>query len=179
VRLRDARPAEGPALRDLTLASYEQYATTLGPLWPMYRDNITATLGPVTGAAQIVAERDGAIVGTVLLYPSGAAVPGGGEPAGLPEIRLLAVPPAERGRGIGEALVQECASRARAAGAAALTLHTTDMMQAAVRLYERLGFMRDPALDFSPAPGVTVKGYRLPLRDGDGTRGGAKGRGKR
>ena len=44
------------------------------------------------------------------------------------------------------------------------------MMRAAVRLYERLGFARDPALDFSPAPGVTVKGYRLPLRDGDGSR---------
>ena len=168
MRLRDARPAEGGAIRDLTLASYAEYAATLGPLWPMYRDSITATLGSVIGAAQIVAERDGAIVGAVLLYPSGAAMPGRGDAAPWPEIRLLAVPPAERGRGIGEALVRECARRARAAGDAVLTLHTTDMMRAAVRLYERLGFARDPALDFSPAPGVTVKGFRLPLlREGD------------
>ena len=178
MRLRDARPAEGPAIRDLTLASYEQYAATLGPLWPMYRDNITSTLGPVTGATQIVAERDGAIVGAVLLYPSGAAIPGGGEAAGVPEFRLLAVPPAERGRGVGEALVRECARRARAAGATELALHTTDMMRAAVRLYERLGFARAPALDFSPAPGVTVKGYRLPLRDEEGKGGGETGRDK-
>jgi ribosomal protein S18 acetylase RimI-like enzyme len=136
----------------------------------MYRDNITVTLGPVTGAAQIVAERDGAIVGAVLLYPKGAAIPGRGAAALWPEIRLLAVPPAERGRGIGEALVLECVRRARAAGAEALTLHTTDMMRAAVRLYERLGFARDSALDFCPAPGVTVKGFRLPLlREGDGS----------
>jgi hypothetical protein len=36
-------------------------------------------------------------------------------------------------------------------------------MQAALRLYERLGFVRAPELDFRPAPGVTVKGYRVDL----------------
>jgi hypothetical protein len=49
-------------------------------------------------------------------------------------------------------------------GAAALTLHTTDMMEAAVRLYKRMGFTRDPGLDWSPAPTLTVKGFRLSLR---------------
>jgi len=173
VRVRDARPAESGAIRDLTLASYAEYAAALGPLWPMYRANITATLDPVRDAAQIVAERDSALVGAVLLYPSGAALPGRGEAARWPEIRLLAVPLAERGRGVGEALVRECARRSQAAGAEALTLHTTDMMRAAMRLYERLGFARDPALDFDPAPGVTAKGFRLPLREEEGRRDGA------
>jgi len=36
-------------------------------------------------------------------------------------------------------------------------------MQAAMRLYERLGFRRAPELDIQPAPGVTIKAYRLGL----------------
>jgi hypothetical protein len=39
------------------------------------------------------------------------------------------------------------------------------MMQAALRMYERMGFVRAPELDFHPAPGVTVQGYRLDLKE--------------
>ena len=48
-------------------------------------------------------------------------------------------------------------------GAAALTLHTTDMMRVAMRMYEGLGFERAPELDLRPFPDVLVKGYRLGL----------------
>lgn len=166
LRLRDATAREAEAIRALTLSAYAQYAEPLGALWTLYRDNIVQTLASVAPAEQIVAEREGAIVGAVLLYPRGASMPTRDEPAAVmpwPEVRLLAVPPAERGRGIAEALMRECIRRARAARAEALTLHTTDMMRAAVRLYERLGFVRDPALDFSPAPAISVKGFRLEL----------------
>lgn len=37
------------------------------------------------------------------------------------------------------------------------------MMRVAQAMYERLGFQRAPETDFEPAPGVTIKGYRLPL----------------
>jgi hypothetical protein len=39
------------------------------------------------------------------------------------------------------------------------------MMQTAMRLYERMGFVRAPELDFQPAPATTVKGYRLDLTE--------------
>ena len=81
----------------------------------------------------------------------------------FPEVRLLAVAPSARGQGIGARLMDECVRRARESRATALTLHTTDVMRAAMRLYERLGFRRVPELDFEPAPGVTVKGFRLDL----------------
>lgn len=45
----------------------------------------------------------------------------------------------------------------------ALGLHTMDFMKAAVRMYEGMGFVRVPEVDFTPAPGVAVKGYRLDL----------------
>jgi GNAT superfamily N-acetyltransferase len=80
-----------------------------------------------------------------------------------PEVRLLAVAPEARGQGIGTALMKECIRRARRLGAACLNLHTTDMMQVAMRMYERMGFVRAPELDFHPDPSITVKAYRLEL----------------
>jgi hypothetical protein len=37
------------------------------------------------------------------------------------------------------------------------------MMDVAMRMYERVGFVREPATDFSQAEGVVIKGYRLDL----------------
>ena len=165
--IRDARPGDRSAILAVTLAAYEQYAAALPPpLWALYRQNIEATLADVRPAAQIVAEEAGALVGAVLLYPAGAAManPGGTSVTfACPEVRLLAVSPAARGKGVAGRLMDECIQRARAAGAPALTLHTADMMAVAMRLYERMGFVRATDLDFSPAPGYTAKGYRLPL----------------
>lgn len=133
--------------------------------WDGYRENIVATLADVAPAEQLVVEQDSAIVATVLLYPPRRIRSPQGEPIEMPwpEVRLLAVAPGARGRGLGSALVQECVRRARQQGTRVLSLHTTDLMQAAMRMYERMGFVRAPELDFHPAPGVTVKGYRLDL----------------
>jgi GNAT superfamily N-acetyltransferase len=165
--IRDARPSDRDAILAVTLAAYEQYAAALPPpLWALYRQNIEATLADVRPAAQIVAEDAGALVGAVLLYPAAGAMPHpGGTSVTLacPEVRLLAVPPASRGKGLARRLMDECIQRARAAGAPALTLHTADIMAVAMRLYERMGFLRAPDLDFSPAPGIPAKGYRLPF----------------
>jgi len=139
----------------------EQNPESRGGGEPSRRIGESAT---VDGVEQIVAERDGVLVGAVLLYPAGGViVTSGGTPLRWPEVRLLAVSPDARGAGVGQALMDECVRRARRAGANALTLHTTDMMDVAMRLYERMGFARAPELDFRPAPQVTVKGYRLEL----------------
>jgi GNAT superfamily N-acetyltransferase len=166
LRIRDARSDDRGAIEAVTLAAYEQYAALMPAHWEGYRQNILATLAAAQSEAQIVAEEEGRVVGTVLLYPAGSVMarPGGGSiTLTLPEVRLLAVAPPARGRGVGAALMDECVRRARQSGAAALTLHTADIMQAAMRLYERLGFRRAPELDIQPAPGVTIKGYRLGL----------------
>jgi len=165
--IRDARPSDRDAILAVTLAAYEQYAAALTPpRWTLYRQNIQATLADVRPAAQIVAEEGDALVGTVLLYPGGAVMANRrGKPATLewPEIRLLAVAPAARGKGVARRLMDECIQRARSMGAPALTLHTADIMAAAMRLYERMGFARAPELDIRPWPGVLAKGYKLPL----------------
>jgi hypothetical protein len=64
-----------------------------------------------------------------------------------------------------------CAERARAAGAAALYLHTAPFMTGAVALYDGLGYRRDPATDLDvgahfgagSADAVVVPAYRLDL----------------
>ena len=169
VRVRDAGPSEGGAIEAVTVSAYQQYAAVVPALWERYRENIVATLAAAPPGSRIVAEADGRIVGAVLLYPAGTVLdaPGAGSTALTePMVRLLAVAPSARGAGIGALLMDECARRAKAAGAPALALHTTDMMQAAMRLYGRLGFERAPALDFEPAPGVVAKGFRLDLGAG-------------
>jgi GNAT superfamily N-acetyltransferase len=164
--VRGAGPGDRDAIQAVTVAAYQEYTATIGAHWTGYRQNIIATLAAAAPGTQIVALEDDRVVGAVLLYPAGASIekPGGTTVTlTWPEVRLLAVAPSARGRGVGAALMNECIQRARSAGSMVLTLHTTDLMQAAMRLYERLGFERAQELDLEPAPGIIAKGYRLDL----------------
>jgi len=165
MKIRDARRADRDAVRKVTLSAFQQYAAIMPPpRWEAYRENILSTLADVAPAQQIVAEKEGRIVGSVLLYPPGTAFSTPDEgPLTCPEVRLLAVATEARGQGIGTALMKECIRRSRRLEASCLNLHTTDMMQVAMRMYERMGFVRAPELDFHPDPEVTVKAYRLAL----------------
>ena len=165
MKIRDARRADRDAARQVTLSAFQQYAAVMPPpRWEGYRENILATLADVGPAQLIVAEKEGTIVGSVLLYPPGTAFSTPVEgPLTCPEVRLLAVATEARGQGVGTALMKECIRRARRLGASCLNLHTTDIMQVAMRMYERMGFVRAPDLDFHPDPSVTVKAYRLAL----------------
>lgn len=99
-------------------------------------------------------------------------VPAGGPMAevsrdGEAEIRMLAVAKDARGRGVGTALVRACVDRARAtAGCGAVVLSTQRTMRSAHRIYERLGFTRDPARDWNPVPhldDIMLLSYELTL----------------
>jgi ribosomal protein S18 acetylase RimI-like enzyme len=80
---------------------------------------------------------------------------------------MLGVAVGTRGRGVGEALVRACIERARAAGAKRVWLHTEPFMEAAHRLYARLGFVRAPAQDWrfeeEGEPDVILLAYVLEL----------------
>jgi GNAT superfamily N-acetyltransferase len=162
--IRDARADERDAIRALTLQAYEQYASIMEPdAWAGLAGAIDAGL-EAGGADRIVAERGGRLLGSVALFPPAAdAYSGETGPASWPELRLLAVAPEARGSGVGQALVEECARRARRMGALELGLHSSRSMAAAIRMYRRMGFVRAPDYDFQPPGAELVEGYRLPL----------------
>ena len=95
-------------------------------------------------ASLLVVRAEGRPIGTVTLFAE-AAAEGWGGPTGASGLRAMAVDPTRRREGIGTALVAECVRRSRSAGARALTLHTADWLRDAIQLYERCGFVRDPA----------------------------------
>ena len=132
-----------------------------GAAWPAD----AAPAGSAFSAERFVAEVEGEVVGTVLLFPPAAdAYAGAIDRARWPEVRLLAVAPRWRGSGAAQALMDACVRRAREMGATALGLHTSRSLAAAVRLYRRMGFVRAPEHDFQPAGAEVVEGYRLDLR---------------
>ncbi len=82
------------------------------------------------------------------------------------EMRCLAVDPAARGQGVGEALTRLVVDRAGSEGLPALVLCSSTRMLAAHRLYSRLGFQRLPDRDWSPTDTVDLIAYTLPLDHG-------------
>lgn len=83
------------------------------------------------GGDIVFADLDGEIVGTCSLVKEGESF----------ELVKLAVTEQAKGRGIGEALTVEILRRAEKKGARSVTLTTNSRLGAAVRLYERLGFV--------------------------------------
>lgn len=105
----------------------------------------------------------GVVLGSVTWCPPGSAWRELASAEDQGEFRMLSVAPAGRGRGIGQALVADCLRRAKAAGMREVLVSSRPMMTAAHRRYGRNGFVRDDALDHSPAPGVALWGFRLVL----------------
>ncbi|MBP1964681.1 GNAT family N-acetyltransferase [Paenibacillus aceris] len=165
IQIREANEGDRDAIRKLLTEAYGQYQDVLPPEgWEQYKENIVASVDGGEPTARIIALSGGEVMGSSLLFLSSEAA------YGLPElgiqspiIRLLAVSPKARGRGIATALIKESARRAIELGAATLHLHTSDMMESAIKLYERLGFERAYDKDIQKGE-ILVKSYRLQLQ---------------
>jgi ribosomal protein S18 acetylase RimI-like enzyme len=123
-----------------------------------------ADVGERASRTQILVAVDdgGAVVGSLTLELERRVNPDD-DPldARVAHIRMLGVAPTAQGRGIGTALMVEAERRARAAGKAEVTLHTTRWMRGAQALYDRLGYERLP--DEVLPDGFVLLGYRKEL----------------
>ena len=137
----------------------EAYATEWGlDGWSEYR----VEMGKVVqsgDAVVLVAVLASAVVGTVTLVPASPLRAIIDDSAG--ELRLLAVAPANRRRGVGPKLIAAARTAANRVGLRSLVLQCDEDLFAAHRLYQRLGFDRDDAHDVEVSGGYRALGYRL------------------
>jgi len=161
VRVRAARVEDHEAIARVSVAAYEADGQLKGEI------PYAATLADVAsrvgaGEIYVAVDADEVVLGAVTFVLPGspfAELSGPGEA----EFRMLAVDPVAQGRGVGEALARACVRRAGELGCAAVVICTRDFAAPAQRLYARMGFVRDPGLDWSPMPGVQLLGLRLAL----------------
>jgi ribosomal protein S18 acetylase RimI-like enzyme len=170
VEIRDARADEFQAIGQLLISVYAKlegfpseieqpdYYRMLLNVGELLQKPETALIVAVDSKEQL----QGAVVyfGDMQYYGSGGTATLEKNAAGF---RLLAVEPAARGKGIGQALTQECIRRAREKKKDQLILHTTRAMQVAWKMYEWIGFKRSEELDFLQGE-LPVFGFRLMLK---------------
>jgi ribosomal protein S18 acetylase RimI-like enzyme len=159
MRLRRATPADHPAVARITLAAYGPFLEREGTTSD-YAHELADAAGRDREAELWVAEDDGRVLGSVAICPEGSSLRELARP-GEGEFRMLSVDPEAQGRGIGKALVDLAVSHFRSQDASGVVLCSMSDMTGAHRIYERVGFARDPDLDWSPGPGVDLLAYRL------------------
>jgi ribosomal protein S18 acetylase RimI-like enzyme len=145
--VREADEADLDSVVSVLYAANSQFASVLPKaFYRAYMGNVLDVRSRLRDSRLLVAEHEGRVAGTITLYPD-ASREGWGWPARWAGIRAVAVIPSARGHGIGRRLTQECIRLARADGAQAVCLHTAAFMEAAVGMYEGLGFRRRPEYD--------------------------------
>jgi GNAT superfamily N-acetyltransferase len=157
--IREAREDEYEPAGELCVVTYAAF----GEIDVSYLDEMR----DVAGRAEVVpvlvaAEPDGTLLGTVTYVP-GPGPFAESEREGEAGFRMLAVAPWAQGRGVGRRLVEACIERARADARHAIAILTTPSMTVAHRLYESMGFKRDPSRDWEYQPGKVLWGFRLEL----------------
>jgi ribosomal protein S18 acetylase RimI-like enzyme len=162
--VREARPEEFADAGEVTAAAYAEFVRPEDADWKAYVEELRDVETRANRAIVLVAveEPRNRIVGTLTLELS-ARIDEDSPP--LPEdaahIRMLGVLPDARRLGVARALMDDAERRARAAGKARLTLHTTGRMRAAQAMYDTLGFSRAP--DRVYPDGFVLLGYERAL----------------
>ncbi|WP_084105541.1 GNAT family N-acetyltransferase [Demequina sp. NBRC 110056] len=108
----------------------------------------------------------GPVVGTITLVPPGSSFVELARDDEY-ELRMLAVSPIERGRGIGAKLTQTAMDMAVERGASRIVLSTMESMHVAHRLYERMGFTRREDLDWTVVDNADGSVSRLSRADAE------------
>jgi ribosomal protein S18 acetylase RimI-like enzyme len=162
--VRPAHPSELRRAGEISVAAYQ--ADGWIPPGHSYTDRLGDAARRAREAELLVAvDSDGQVLGTVTVCLPGTPWSEISQPGEL-EFRMLAVDPPARGRGVGRALVAAVVRRAGELGASRVVLSSLAEMQAAHRIYRRLGFVRMPERDWAPEERMALQAYVLDLEVG-------------
>ena len=164
MEIRPVQPGEYDEAGRVTALAYREFVPpNPSPGWLEYLDSIADIAGRIDRTTVLVAVEDGRIVGSATIEIDSTVGDDDRElPPDVAALRMLGVDPSVRRAGIGRALVEASMEAARARGKQRFILRTTSRMTSAQRLYDSMGFQRDPSLDMS-FPDVELLGYRIDL----------------
>ncbi|WP_028796277.1 GNAT family N-acetyltransferase [Thalassobaculum salexigens] len=189
--IRPARPTDAPVLAALDILAgggvyefiYDDRPGEPGAAQLMLHAVLAADTA-LSWSRALIAELDGEPVGAITSQPYDDQPPSGLETS-VPEdraahvapiqamgrpgswfINMLAVGAGASGHGVGRALIETVADKARAAGFSELTLRVFADNAPALGLYRKCGFREVDAVDIPPLPRLPHEGgVRLLLRD--------------
>ena len=144
IEVREATPGEFAEAGRVTADAYREFAREGDEGWHDYLSHIADVEGRADRTTILVAVEDGRILGSATLELFDRVEPED-DPTLHPDeahVRMVGVDPGARRRGIARALFDRCFAIARANGKTFLTLHTTERMTTAQRMYEAMGFRR-------------------------------------
>jgi ribosomal protein S18 acetylase RimI-like enzyme len=160
IRIRDILPEDEVTVNRVSLSAYREF-NGMCTDWPSFERMVANVASFASESEIIVALVDGSICGVVAYLAPGVSKRKT-FPVEWAVIRRLGVKPEARGKGIGRLLTEECICRALRDDADAIALYTNPVMEVALGMYLRMGFVKDKTIpDVFPLPsGRYVKRLR-------------------
>ena len=125
---RQAVPSDASRVAELVDSAYRHYVERIGTIPGPMTDDYEEV---IRNHDVTVAERDGDIVGVIVLRVTDEGF----------LIDNVAVHPSQRGRGLGQALLELAEAEARRAGFGSVYLYTHEKMTENLALYSRIGYV--------------------------------------
>ena len=159
IRVRDYAASDADDLNRIAVAAFSQFRDQYRD-WPAMLASLSKTSDLSASGEIIIVECENRPAGGVAYFapdrPKAAFFD-----QRWPIIRMLVVDPAFRGKGLGRVLSTECIARARRDGSSVIALHTSPIMNVALPMYLRMGFVK--AHDAPPIHGVPYAVYTKAL----------------
>ena len=159
IEVRPVRPEEYDEAGVVVVEAYREFVRPEESGWDEYLGRLGDVAGRAGHTLALVAVEGMRILGCVTLELEARTEAESGEPLLTEEahVRMLGVRAEDRRRGVGRRLMEGCIDEARRAGKSLVTLHTTERMTAAQRMYESMGFERGQ--DYVFPDGFRLLGY--------------------
>ena len=137
IKIRNIEAKDNTALANIIRCTLKEFgADHPGTVYYDESTDRLSTLFNVPGSIYFIAEQEDGLLGGGGIYPTV------GLPADTCELVKMYLLPQSRGKGLGLRLLNRCIDFARAYGYKNIYLETMPELKAAIRLYEKAGFIR-------------------------------------